>query len=169
MNTLTLESIKTLDEAVFMTVSSHNGDEYINVHNGTMKNKEYLFNQDFEVYYSQVDNDIIITNHSLDGQNFYDFQDENTFQVNELYEALIAFIKHINTPDCTPSHEIKTEFNNEYMCLYRPFGIGTFPRVEVVSVDDCNKTKDGCHSIVKTKEPLNDQDIKSFELKKLYR
>ena len=166
---LVLDTIVTLEESQFMTSSYHSGDEYINITNGTARDKEFLFNQNYEVYYSEADNDIIITNHMLEGQDFYDFQDDNTFQAHEAKEALIKFIEYVNMPDYTPVNEIKTAFDNEYICLYRPFGLGAFPRVEVLDVVDCDRYKDGYHSIVKTAQALSDEDIKSFELKKLYR
>ena len=53
---------------------------------------------------------------------------------------------------------------NLYLMRARPFGLGTFPEVEIVLVEDGNKRRDGYWSKVETVKPLTEEQIKSFEL-----
>ena len=47
----------------------------------------------------------------------------------------------------------------------RPFGIATFPKVELVSINSFANRKDvGFYDIVETAEPLSYDDIDNFEL-----
>ena len=48
--------------------------------------------------------------------------------------------------------------------MKRPFGIGTFPKVDRVEVKNTDYREVGFYNIVETVEPLSYDDIDAFEL-----
>jgi len=54
--------------------------------------------------------------------------------------------------------------NYRYGLRSRPFGLGTFPKVERKSYEELDKRKTGFYCVIETVSPLSEEDIKRYEL-----